>query len=328
MPYRTRILKVVSANAVKIRAARLEVRQTSWVSCCWRITTRRPKQRSSSASRRKKLHERPRSKLNSSNRKWKSNANSTDRKKRLARKPSRKAWKPSSESWRKSCGIVFQRQEQLKRHIKQAHAVVEQKHESISQIIHQRQTRNMRKRRNPIVKPRFAEALHLLAHAEVHARFEPHKSNLCKRSFLNETTIKEHVQQFHSLELTETSCVVCGKLCKNHNALLKHAGNGPAMERTAAPSVANRSSTRHASSDTWFHTGTKPYDARSAQRNSAGRQSPTEEHCKSCEHNAKLTYNDLNLDKFPAGTDRRLSTSTSLPAARRLIGMFTVWMKA
>ncbi|KAL9703034.1 hypothetical protein quinque_006552 [Culex quinquefasciatus] len=121
----------------------------------------------------------------------------------------------------------------------------------------------MRKRRNPIVKPTFAEALDLLAHAEVHARFEPHKSNLCKRSFLNETTIKEHVQQ-----LTETDA------------------------------------------------------------DSAGRNSPTEEHCKSCEHNAKLTYNDLNLDKFPAGTDRRLSTSTSVPAARRLIGMFTVWMKA
>ncbi|KAL1374604.1 hypothetical protein pipiens_018002 [Culex pipiens pipiens] len=170
----------------------------------------------------------------------------------------------------------------------------------------------------------------------VHARFEPHKSNLCKRSFLNETTIKEHVQQFHSLELTETSCVVCGKLCKNHNAMLKHAGNtrgnGPAMESTAAPSVANRLK-RHMVSHRnktvrceICSEDSRVGDLRDAD--SAGRQSPTEEHCKSCEHNAKLTYNDLNWDKFPAGTDRRLSTSTSLPAARRLIGMFTVWMKA
>ncbi|KAL9699395.1 hypothetical protein quinque_002836 [Culex quinquefasciatus] len=80
----------------------------------------------------------------------------------------------------------------------------------------------------------------------------------------------------------------------------------------------NRSHTNRASS--------RVGDLRDAD--SAGRQSPTEEHCKSCEHNAKLTYIDLNWDKFPAGTDRRLSTSTSLPAARRLIGMFTVWMKA
>lgn len=57
-----------------------------------------------------------------------------------------------------------------------------------------------------ICREKFAEALDLLAHAEVHDRFETHKSNLCKRS-----------------KLTETSCVVCGKLCKNHNAMLKHA---------------------------------------------------------------------------------------------------------
>ncbi|XP_038106613.1 zinc finger protein 449 [Culex quinquefasciatus] len=192
----------------------------------------------------------------------------------------------------------------------------------------------MRKRRNPIVKPTFAEALDLLAHAEVHARFEPHKSNLCKRSFLNETTIKEH-------------------LCKNHNALLKHAWEH-SRERSSYGThgcpkcgksflnkarlkrhmVSHRNKTvRCEICSEEFPYGCSLMNNRSHTKsrqftNSAGRNSPTEEHCKSCEHNAKLTYNDLNLDKFPAGTDRRLSTSTSVPAARRLIGMFTVWMKA
>lgn len=161
-------------------------------------------------------------------------------------------WHPFCDS----CGMVFQRQEQLKRHIKQAHAVVEQKHEPISQIVRQRQLNQQKRLAEQddddektdesdsetddgeeqyvddaetqslscnVCGEKFNEALDLLAHAEIHARLEPHKCNLCKRSFLDENTIKEHVQQFHSLELTETSCVVCGKLCKNHNALLKHA---------------------------------------------------------------------------------------------------------
>uniref|UniRef100_A0A1Q3F2I0 Putative mudr-1x ap n=1 Tax=Culex tarsalis TaxID=7177 RepID=A0A1Q3F2I0_CULTA len=161
-------------------------------------------------------------------------------------------WHPFCDS----CGMVFQRQEQLKRHIKQAHGVAEQKHEPISQIVRQRQLNQQKRLAEQdddeektedsdsetddgdeqyvddaetqslscnVCGQKFAEALDLLAHAEIHARFEPHKCSLCKRSFLDETTIKEHVQQFHSLELTETSCVVCGKLCKNHNALLKHA---------------------------------------------------------------------------------------------------------
>lgn len=160
-------------------------------------------------------------------------------------------WHPFCDS----CGMVFQRQEQLKRHIKQAHSVAEQKQEPISQIVRQRQLNQQKRLAEQddddekteqsdtetedgdeqyidaeaqslscnVCGEKFAEALDLLAHAEIHARFEPHKCNLCKRSFLDETTIKEHVQQFHSLELTETSCVVCGKLCKNHNALLKHA---------------------------------------------------------------------------------------------------------
>ncbi|EDS36281.1 zinc finger protein 358 [Culex quinquefasciatus] len=206
-----------------------------------------------------------------------------------------------------------------------------------------RRTRNMRKRRNPIVKPTFAEALDLLAHAEVHARFEPHKSNLCKRSFLNETTIKEHVQQ-----LTETSCVLWNarllqvwQIVPQQGTPQAAHGFTPEQNRTMRDllrGVSLRLQSHEqpiAHQIAPVHECGKTFGSHSSQQiilkihsDSAGRNSPTEEHCKSCEHNAKLTYNDLNLDKFPAGTDRRLSTSTSVPAARRLIGMFTVWMKA
>ncbi|XP_065091053.1 zinc finger protein 836-like [Ochlerotatus camptorhynchus] len=147
-----------------------------------------------------------------------------------------------------SCGTMFQRRELLKRHIKQVHAVREQKYEPISQIVRQRQqhqkqrleeddneeeedTENQYEEETESQQPlscnvcgdTFVEALDLLAHAEVHARFEPYKCQLCRETFLDENAIKEHVQKQHSQELTDTSCVVCGKLCKNHAALLKHA---------------------------------------------------------------------------------------------------------
>ncbi|EAT46945.1 AAEL001910-PA [Aedes aegypti] len=145
-----------------------------------------------------------------------------------------------------NCGLMFQKQELLKRHIKQAHTVREPKFEPISQIVRQRQqhqqqiqqeeeeddedTDNQMEETEPqqtlscnVCGETFLEALDLLAHAEVHARFEPYKCQLCRESFLDESTIKEHVQKQHSHELTETSCVICGKSCKNHAGLLKHA---------------------------------------------------------------------------------------------------------
>lgn len=148
-----------------------------------------------------------------------------------------------------SCGTMFERRELLKRHIKQVHTVREQKYEPISQIVRQRQQHQkqlLEEHENDegeednenqyeeesetqqrlscnVCGDTFMEALDLLAHAEVHARFEPYKCQLCRETFLDENAIKEHVQKQHSSELTDTSCVVCGKLCKNHGALLKHA---------------------------------------------------------------------------------------------------------
>lgn len=145
------------------------------------------------------------------------------------------------------CGVSFQKQEHLKRHIKQTHGMREQKFEPISQIVRQRQQHqqqrivedyndeeeidndncNESEPQRPlscnVCGDIFAEALDLLAHAEVHARFEPHRCQLCPQTFVDEKTIKDHIQQCHSHELTDTSCVVCGKFCKNHAALLKHA---------------------------------------------------------------------------------------------------------
>lgn len=149
-----------------------------------------------------------------------------------------------------SCGMMFQLQEQLKRHIRVSHAVKEQKYEPISQIVRQRQQHQRiveeeeveeeeeeedenetKYEENESHQPlscnvcgdKFAEALDLLAHAEVHARFDPHKCQLCRETFLDENAIKEHVQKFHSHEITDASCVICGKFCKNHAGLLKHA---------------------------------------------------------------------------------------------------------
>ncbi|XP_073817194.1 uncharacterized protein [Musca autumnalis] len=69
----------------------------------------------------------------------------------------------------------------------------------------------------------FAEALDLLAHAEIHARYPPFKCVLCGESFFEEPTIKKHLQSQHASEMTENSCILCGKECRDRKALIKHA---------------------------------------------------------------------------------------------------------
>ncbi|KAM7359217.1 uncharacterized protein ACRADG_012923 [Cochliomyia hominivorax] len=69
----------------------------------------------------------------------------------------------------------------------------------------------------------FAEALDLLAHAEIHARYPPFKCVLCGESFFEESTIKKHLQSQHPNEITENSCILCGKECRDRKALMKHA---------------------------------------------------------------------------------------------------------
>lgn len=69
----------------------------------------------------------------------------------------------------------------------------------------------------------FTEALDLLAHAEIHARFQPFKCQLCGETFFEENKIKIHLLQNHQTELTESSCRLCGKQCRDQRSLIKHS---------------------------------------------------------------------------------------------------------
>lgn len=69
----------------------------------------------------------------------------------------------------------------------------------------------------------FTEALDLLAHAEIHARFQPFKCQLCGETFFEENKIKIHLMENHHKELTESSCRLCGKQCRDQRSLIKHS---------------------------------------------------------------------------------------------------------
>lgn len=69
----------------------------------------------------------------------------------------------------------------------------------------------------------FDEALDLLAHAEIHARFHPLKCLLCGEQFLVESDIKIHIMESHRHEMTENTCRLCGKLCKDGRTLMRHS---------------------------------------------------------------------------------------------------------
>lgn len=67
----------------------------------------------------------------------------------------------------------------------------------------------------------FTEALDLLAHAEIHARFQPFKCLLCGETFFEENKIKMHLMDLHKKEMTESSCKLCGKQCRDQRSLIK-----------------------------------------------------------------------------------------------------------
>ncbi|XP_049284678.1 uncharacterized protein LOC125764453 [Anopheles funestus] len=69
----------------------------------------------------------------------------------------------------------------------------------------------------------FESGMALLEHSETHNRYEPHECQLCGEKFLDESTIKQHVQERHRNELSATSCAICGKRCKSQTTLIKHA---------------------------------------------------------------------------------------------------------
>ncbi|XP_055923940.1 uncharacterized protein LOC129954209 [Eupeodes corollae] len=106
------------------------------------------------------------------------------------------------------CGMSFHRQDLLRRHSK-SHI----KKEVIDKDQHCCNT----------CGESFVEALDLLAHAEIHARYPPFKCVLCGESFFEESTIKRHLTNLHSAEMTSNSCILCGKECRDRKALMKHA---------------------------------------------------------------------------------------------------------
>lgn len=69
----------------------------------------------------------------------------------------------------------------------------------------------------------FDEALDLLAHAEIHARFHPLKCLLCGEQFHVESDIRIHIMETHRHEMTENTCRLCGKLCKDGRTLMRHS---------------------------------------------------------------------------------------------------------
>ncbi|KNC29754.1 hypothetical protein FF38_05205 [Lucilia cuprina] len=119
------------------------------------------------------------------------------------------------------CGMSFHRQDLLKRHAK-SHPTGNAA--NISQSTNNGLESSSRDQHccNTCGET-FAEALDLLAHAEIHARYPPFKCVLCGESFFEETTIKKHLQSQHPNEITENSCILCGKECRDRKALMKHA---------------------------------------------------------------------------------------------------------
>lgn len=69
----------------------------------------------------------------------------------------------------------------------------------------------------------FSEALQLLAHAEVHTRYQSFKCQLCGEQFVDEAVIKRHLTNVHAAELTDNSCRLCGKQCRDSRTLMKHS---------------------------------------------------------------------------------------------------------
>lgn len=46
---------------------------------------------------------------------------------------------------------------------------------------------------------------------------------LCGETFSDESAIKKHISTFHVIEMTENTCRLCGKHCKDARSLMKHS---------------------------------------------------------------------------------------------------------
>lgn len=82
----------------------------------------------------------------------------------------------------------------------------------------------------------FAEALDLLAHAEVHARHACVKCLLCGEEVTDEDRLEQHVQSMHKMQLNSMTCGVCGKQCRDAKSLQKHSWeHSSALKKVTCP---------------------------------------------------------------------------------------------
>jgi uncharacterized Zn-finger protein len=122
------------------------------------------------------------------------------------------------------CDMIFKSSEALKRHIKTHFIKAEllSDDDDDSTVSGQRGKKgNATNLGCNVCGESFTEALDLLAHAEIHARFQPFKCLLCGETFFEENKIKMHLMDHHRDEMTESSCKLCGKQCRDQRSLIK-----------------------------------------------------------------------------------------------------------
>lgn len=117
------------------------------------------------------------------------------------------------------CTITFKTGEQLKRHIR-LHNIKTEVMSDDEMMFKKKDGSNLDCN---VCGESFTEPLDLLAHAEIHARFQPFKCQLCGETFFEENKIKMHLMGRHQNELTDSSCRLCGKQCRDQRSLIKHS---------------------------------------------------------------------------------------------------------
>ncbi|KAJ9596451.1 hypothetical protein L9F63_012535, partial [Diploptera punctata] len=108
-----------------------------------------------------------------------------------------------------TCGLGFHRQDLLKRH-RRIHIKIEPDSSGSDHVCQ-------------VCGQTFADQGELLAHAETHARYQPHRCMLCGECFLDAQAVAAHVRKRHARNIPPNACTLCGKTCKDRRSLQKHA---------------------------------------------------------------------------------------------------------
>lgn len=108
------------------------------------------------------------------------------------------------------CGESFTRSDQLKRH-----ARVHMKDDDMLELDEYMHVCN-------VCGDSFAEPLDLLAHAECHARSPQPRCSVCSADFSNQQDLAAHVAEEHAASLPPNACLLCGRICRDKRALIKH----------------------------------------------------------------------------------------------------------